>query len=814
MVDQLKNLSVYRSERLLVRKNQTGFWARISVQSVNINDESQGLVGMIEDITAEREAQAKVLAAKEQAEAATRAKSEFLANMSHEIRTPMNAIIGFAHLIKRDPLTSQQLSQLGKMSNAAQHLLQIINDILDLSKIEASKIILDIRDFEPARVIDHVCGIVSDKVAAKNLNLLVDMDHVPSMLRGDDLRLGQILLNLVSNAVKFTEKGNISIILRTIDQRANTVVLRFEVRDTGIGMTREQLERLFNAFEQADTSTTRRFGGTGLGLAISKRLVELMNGSIGVESEIGLGTLFWMEVPFEKSSQKPQQIKNIQAFQGMRVLVIDDFEDAREILASMLTEIGMRADTASSGEEGLDAVLRADQAGDAYRLLIIDWKMPGLNGIDTARRLQSLQLTANPGYLMVTAYGDQVPREEARMSGINRVLSKPVTPTVLYDALIETLTQAEPFAVSPSDNQTEQALDKRRGSQILLVEDNAINQEVACQLLEYVGMRVSVAENGQTAVRMAGSKSYDLILMDVQMPVMDGLQATEAIRRLPGWESIPILAMTANAFGEDRDKCLEAGMNDHVIKPVEPKKLNEILVKWLPVRDEKDLSTSGKPDLTMFTTDQTVGLNLLPLLEAVDGLDVYTGLRLMLGDVSRYARLLGQFIQRHGNDAALLVGQLGAGEYEAVRQTTHALKGVAGTLGAKRVQQSAFELEKAVKQGADAELLKGYLNVLSSELAHLVEGLRIALPEDNSRENSTLFDWSQVEVVLTQLEELLVSDNTLANDVFEQGKDLLSAALGDEARQLERQIQDFDYADALNTLRAARKSGFTQNKNH
>jgi signal transduction histidine kinase len=381
--------------------------------------------------------------ARTEAEAANRAKTAFLANVSHELRTPLNTILGFAHLIKNDPLTPRQLQQLEKMSTAARQLLGILNNILDIARMESRKIPLEIQDFEPVRVIDHVYGTLAEQAAAKGLDLLVALDPLPPVLRGDGRRLGQILLNLVGNAVKFTEKGSVTLRGCVVARKEKEVTLRFEVHDTGVGMADEQVERLFQAFAQADDSKTRRFGGLGLGLTISRQFVELMGGRLGVESEIGRGSMFWLEIPFETSR-----------------------------------------------------------------------------------------------------YG----------------------------------------APAPS-GRLDQELSQRRGAHILLAEDSVVTQNVASQLLESLGMLVSIAENGQKAVEMARAAFYDLILMDIQMPVMDGLQATAIIRGEPGYEAVPILAMTAGAFDEDRDRCLQAGMNDHLVKPVLPAKLKESLVKWLPARD-------------------------------------------------------------------------------------------------------------------------------------------------------------------------------------------------------------------------------------
>jgi two-component system sensor histidine kinase/response regulator len=572
-----------RIDLRLRRHDGAAFWARMSGHAVDAADPDKGSVWVIDDIGVEREALDTLTRAKELAEAATRAKSDFLANMSHEIRTPMNAIIGMAHLAQNTDLTPRQHDYIEKIQASGQHLLNIINDVLDFSKIEAGRLELEQRAFQLEKTLDQSIALIAEKVGAKGLELILDVAaDVPDALVGDSLRLGQVLLNYLSNAVKFTEQGEIEVTVRLVARDEHQATLKFAVRDTGIGLTPDQLQRLFASFQQADSSTTRRYGGTGLGLAIAKRLAELMGGAVGVESVAGQGSTFWFTARLVIGVAAPRTVQPRPDLRGLRVLVVDDNAPARGVLHDMLAALAFHVDVADSGMAALRALDTARRAGQDYGLVFLDWRMPGMDGIETARRIQRQEAGNTPRIVMVTAYGREDVLRQAEAVGIAHTLMKPVTASMLFDTIMALLGRAADAAPMAPD--ADDAWATLRGARILLVEDLTTNQEVAAELLRQAGLAVDIAENGQVALDKLRDADYDLVFMDVQMPVLDGLDATRALRRMPRHAHLPIVAMTANALPEDRQRCLDAGMDDYLAKPIDPDKIKAILLKLIPAR--------------------------------------------------------------------------------------------------------------------------------------------------------------------------------------------------------------------------------------
>jgi two-component system, sensor histidine kinase and response regulator len=791
------------------------------------NGKPTDMFGVTQDITDFKLLEREIVGAKQKAEEATQMKSMFLANMSHEIRTPMNAIIGLSHLALKTQLTPKQRDYVSKVHNAGTSLLAVINDILDFSKIEAGKLDLETTDFKLDEVITSVTTLTAQKAHEKGLEFLAHVaPGIPEFLLGDPLRLGQILTNFVNNAVKFTEKGEIRLEIGQVERTGEKVQLKFSVRDSGIGMTKEQSARLFQPFTQADMSTTRKHGGTGLGLTISRRLVELMGGRIWLESEPGVGSTFnftvWLGIGAAKGSGKiiPERIAKL------RVLVVDDNSTAREILQEPLSNVVHRVDTVASGLEAITAVKQQD-AAEPYDILFMDWRMPGMDGLQASRHIKSDETLAHPPHIvLVTAFGREEVREEAERLQLDGFLVKPVTKSMIVDTLVNVFSDAgKEIAATVEDAHAA----RLHGARILLTEDNDINQQIAVELLEGAGATVKVANNGRVAVDILSNgpqpPPFDVVLMDLQMPEMDGYQATAKLRADPRFKELPIIAMTAHATIEERQRCLASGMNDHISKPIDPANLFETVGKYYkpvaqtsqsavaqvskPAGGEKQTAPANPRQPAGWETGDTAGLETCA---TIDGLDAKDGLTRVAGNKRLYVKLLRQFAEQQGPMVGQVSDALARGDTALAERLAHTLKGVAGNIGAKSVQLAAGDLEKLIRGQAKADEVKSASRKVSAALDPLLSRLQAALasaspPPAAAPAAATPVNPAQSREAAAQLGKLLAEFDPGAADFVEANQAALHPLFAGETwTQFEKAVQNYSFAEAQGQLDQAQKN--------
>ncbi|HWT62277.1 MAG TPA: response regulator [Ochrobactrum sp.] len=723
-----------------------------------------------------------------QVEQAYKAKGMFLANMSHEIRTPLNAILGFCHLMLRTDMTERQRDYLSKINGASGSLLRLINDILDFSKNDAGKLTLENRPFELRALFDRKLQITSADARAKNVAVSLHIDPgVPERLVGDEMRLGQVLLNLMSNAIKFSENGSVTLRVSGKPTDSGDYNLQIAVEDTGIGMTPDQQSKLFSSFSQADSSTTRRFGGTGLGLVISKQIAEQMGGDITVLSAPGKGSIFTVTTALGNVDRAHSIVEKPQAhIQKLRILVADDNPASREILQSIFAGWSIPVDLVASGTEVIGALETAFQHGQPYDLLLLDWKMPGMDGIETVGSLYaSAKLAKLPEIVLITAYGSDEFKEKASRAGIAAYLPKPIE----AQQILQTLNMLFPLSKDATEAARESELiaEPLRGAHVLLVEDNAINREIAYQLLCDAGLDVDTAENGRIACESVARSGalYSAVLMDVQMPEMDGLEATRHIRRNWSPDALPIIALTAHAYEEERRRCAEAGMNDHVAKPIDPSVLIGTLERWMKPRRVDPASAQSQ--------ESKVEVTPIDLPERLPPFDLTRALVRVNGKQALLRRLIISFHDDFANVIESLMDQIAKGDLTGARRLAHTLKGVAASLELPEIARISAEVELAI---ANEQLvgLEPTLSALNSAMKPALKAAaslkdKVIAPQQQTNNSAQIAD---ITTALTALRDHLTRRSMRARSSF----DALLQMLGPDAEQ-------GDNAEALRAAKAA-----------
>jgi two-component system sensor histidine kinase/response regulator len=787
----------WNGELCNVKKNGEIYWESASITPVKgPTDEVMHYVAVKEDVTERKIFIQELEDAKRVAEAASLAKGEFVANMSHEIRTPLNAIIGFSELVLKTALSPKQDDYIQKIHASGRSLLRIINDILDFSKIEAGRLEIEQTDFSLDEVLTNITTVSLQKARNKRLEVLFNLaPEIPRRLIGDPQRLGQVLINLLGNAVKFTERGEVELTVDLVERSRDEVKLRFAVRDTGIGMSREQRVKLFHPFTQADGSTTRRFGGTGLGLSISKRLVELMGGEIFVESEPGRGSTFSFTARVRQAPDENGRIVVPGVLNGLRVLVVDDNPMTCNVLKSILDELPVVTETVGGAAAAI-AAIKGQDAHAPYRLVLMDWHMPDLDGVEAIRRIKGDGTLRNmPGIILITGCGGGEIQSEALGAGADDVLFKPLTPSTLYDAIVRLFAPGDRASATMKSTATGKGYDLS-GMRLLLAEDNEVNQQIACELLEGAGALVEVASNGREALEkvMAPDAAYDAVLMDVQMPEMDGYEATRRIRADGRFVDLPIIAVTAHAFAEERQRSMEAGMNGHITKPIDQAAMFATIGSFYRHKEGGAAAAGKKP----VTGEEGTKLPPLP------GLTVAGALQLIGGNRRLYLQILRKFLHGQQDAAARITTALAGGDTVTAVRTAHTVKGLAGSIGALEVHAVAADLERAIRDKAPAAQTDQLLRRFAGDLARLVAMLHRAFPAQSDpapRNAVSPDDLLKTGELLRRLHCYIGESDSEAADYLAENRHILAASFApNDLAYLERSIANYDFEEALATL--------------
>ncbi|QCO14870.1 response regulator [Azospirillum brasilense] len=828
------------SEDIYWRKDGTSFPVEFAASPMLEDGRVEGAVVVFHEIAERKRAEEALRQAKSVAEAASRAKSEFLANMSHEIRTPMNAILGLVHLLQQTDLSTRQRDYAQKIRVSAQSLLGILNDILDFSKVEAGKLELERVEFRLDDLLQNLAVIVGAAAQDKDIEVLFSVGpEVPLDLVGDPLRLQQVLINLAGNAIKFTDAGEVVVSVRAVEVTEERTVLAFSIRDTGIGIDAEQKERLFQAFSQADSSTTRRYGGTGLGLAICTRLVALMGGVMDVTSEPGRGSDFHFTAVFGNAArglaalgsagERPSRFSAVP--RGLSVLVVDDNLTAREVLGELVASFGWRTALCASGAEAIAELERATAAGQPYDVVLMDWKMPGMDGLETSRRIRDDGLVRAPVIIVVSAFGRermgaQTGDADAQDLGLSGALVKPVTASSLLDAVIDAYGRGADgaalgtiplHACTPVPAGLLRTPQRRPlfGQRLLLVEDNSISQEVAREILERAGARVTLAGNGYEAIASVeeADPPFDLVLMDVQMPEMDGFEATRRLRARPAGQGLPIIAMTASALPSDRQRCLDGGMDDHIAKPIDVDQLFSVVTRWLGQPPAGALAAGG-----LVAGGLVAGAPLLPkpmpfaarasLPIELPGIDVQDALHRLDGDVGLFRKFVCDFARTYDGVADGIAVALASGDLPRAKALGHELKSLAGNIGARRLSAAADAVQVAAFRG-DGGAAAAELPVLRAELeAVLDSAARLAVAPGRAPGGAgngagePAVDIQTLETMLERFARLLRDSNFAAAEEFA----VLAPSLADwidpvAMKSLSSAVDGLDFTKAQGILR-------------